>query len=213
MAGTGLDCLAKLTIIRQHGSAWPSLPSVPSPSSGSPRFRSAFRANGTAPHPRFNAGMVGPPTERNFRSCGRRNLCWAGRYRCSPHRPDEHAPNRGVAFGLCAAGFGWLWVVQDSPARTEHTTAKWFWVLYYPGTEGYYDEARHRMNDVPSYLADYQRRMADGDYLHFGTHPPGLILFHRALINLCEASPGLRDFLVQTRIDGLPRRRRCDGAS
>ena len=116
------------------------------------------------------------------------------------HRIDRTSTLQTAVWlsGLCAAGFGWLWVVQDSPARTEHTTAKWFWVLYYPGTEGYYDEARHRMNDVPSYLADYQRRMADGDYLHFGTHPPGLILFHRALINLCEASPGLRDFLVQT---------------
>ena len=57
--------------------------------------------------------------------------------------------------------------------------------------EGYFEQARYVMRDVPSYLAGYEKRMAQGDYLHLGTHPPGLILFHRACINLCSGSPGL----------------------
>ena len=64
------------------------------------------------------------------------------------------------------------------------------------------------MRDVPSYLAGYERRMAQGDFLHLGTHPPGLILFHRACINLCTAIPALRDLLLRTAAGIVSR---CDG--
>jgi hypothetical protein len=99
---------------------------------------------------------------------------------------------------LCAAGFAWLWAVQESPAATEYEMAKSGWVLYYPAHEGYFDQARYLMRDVPSYLAGYQERMAHGDVLHLGTHPPGLMLFHRACIKLCSASPTLCDLLLRT---------------
>ena len=54
------------------------------------------------------------------------------------------------------------------------------------------------MRDVSAYLAAYEKQMARGDYLHLGTHPPGLILFHRACVNLCTAFPALGDLLQQT---------------
>jgi hypothetical protein len=76
--------------------------------------------------------------------------------------------------------------------------AKSGWVLYYPAHEGYFDQARYVMRDVPSYLATYEKRMSQGDFLHLGTHPPGLMLFHRACINLCTASPALCDLLLRT---------------
>jgi len=99
---------------------------------------------------------------------------------------------------LFVGGFAWLWAVQESPAQVQYTLAKAPMVLYWRGTEGYFDQARYVITDVPSYLRTYEARMAEGDVLHLGTHPPGLMLFHRACINLCTASPALRDLLLQT---------------
>jgi hypothetical protein len=113
----------------------------------------------------------------------------------------EGAPRWQVAgwlAGLTLGGFAWLWVVQESPADPAYRMAKTGWVLYFRGTEGYFDQARYVMRDVPSYLAGYEQVMAQGDVLHLGTHPPGLMLFHRACIKLCESSPPLRDLLLRT---------------
>src|SRR5580704_6044321 len=99
---------------------------------------------------------------------------------------------------LTVGGFAWLWVVQDSPADPAFGMAKTGWVLYFRGTEGYFDQARYEMRDVSSYLAGYEQVMARGDVLHLGTHPPGLMLFHRACIDLCANSSTLRDLLLQT---------------
>lgn len=104
----------------------------------------------------------------------------------------------GWLSGLTLGGFAWLWVVQDSPADPAYGMAKTGWVLYFRGTEGYFDQARYVMRDVPSYLAGYEQVMAQGDVLHLGTHPPGLMLFHRGCIKLCESSPLLRDLLLRT---------------
>jgi methylthioxylose transferase len=99
---------------------------------------------------------------------------------------------------LAAAAFAWLWALQESPARPQYALGKSGWVLYYPAHEGYFEQARYEMRDVSSYLADYEKEMARGDYLHLGTHPPGLMLFHRACINFCTAFPALSDLLHQT---------------
>ena len=98
--------------------------------------------------------------------------------------------------GLTVGGFAWLWAVQDSPADPASGMAKTGWVLYNHGTEGYFEQARYVMRDVPSYLAGYEQVMAQGDVLHLGTHPPGLMLFHRACIKLCGRFSLLRDFLT-----------------
>ncbi len=100
--------------------------------------------------------------------------------------------------GLTVGGFAWLWAVQDSPADPASGMAKTGWVLYNHGTEGYFEQARYVMRDVPSYLAGYEQVMAQGDVLHLGTHPPGLMLFHRACIKLCGRFSLLRDFLLRT---------------
>jgi methylthioxylose transferase len=113
----------------------------------------------------------------------------------------ERASRRQVAGwlgGLAVGGFAWLWAVQESPARVEYGMTKTAWALYFRGTEGYFDQARYEMRDAPSYLAGYERLMAQGDVLHLGTHPPGLILFHRACLDVCDASATLRDLLLRT---------------
>lgn len=100
-------------------------------------------------------------------------------------------------FALIPLGFAWLWIVQESASENDRLQ-KYVYVLYYPGSSGYFTTARYDMQDVKSFLSSYETRMARGDVLHEGTHPPGLYLLERGLINLCGSSPGL----VQT-LNGL----------
>jgi methylthioxylose transferase len=104
----------------------------------------------------------------------------------------------GWLLSLWAAAFAWLWALQESPAQQQYALGKSGWVLYYPAHEGYFEQARSQMRDVRSYLAGYEQEMARGDYLHLGTHPPGLMLIHRACLNLCTAFPSVADLLQQT---------------
>lgn len=96
---------------------------------------------------------------------------------------------------LTAAGFGWLWIVQESPPA-EYRLSKVPWVLYYPGSSGYFYEARYEMDGVARFLSQYENRMAEGDVLHEGTHPPGLFLMHRAFLELCTRSDRLTRMLL-----------------
>ncbi len=134
----------------------------------------------------FAAGLVGA-LYIAFAMLGARRLEGAGRGQVA-----------SWLAGLVLGGFAWLWAVQDSPTDPVNGLGKTGWVLYFRGTEGYFDQARYAMRDVPSYLADYEKLMAQGDVLHLGTHPPGLMLFHRACLNVCASSPALRDLLLST---------------
>lgn len=112
-----------------------------------------------------------------------------------------NAPRRERAFWLAAltvAGFAWLGAIQESPAPLENQWGKAAWVTYYPSSSGYYYEARYAMPDVAAYLAAHEERMTKGDVLHFGTHPPGLAIFHRATIVACERFPALTWLLLST---------------
>ncbi|MBT4867438.1 MAG: hypothetical protein HON53_20225, partial [Planctomycetaceae bacterium] len=105
-----------------------------------------------------------------------------------------------TAFWLAAlamAGFCWLSLLQESPPDG-YRTSKAVQVLYYPSSSGYFFEARYEIDDVPSFLANYEERMAEGDVLHVGTHPPGLFLFHHSLIQLCNRFPSLTNFVLTT---------------
>jgi hypothetical protein len=99
-----------------------------------------------------------------------------------------------------AAGFFWLLLLQESPPEG-FRNSKGIQVLYYPGSSGYFHEARYGMTDVRSFLAGYEARMAEGEVLHVGTHPPGLFLLHRGLIELCNSYPALTEFLLATQPD------------
>ena len=107
---------------------------------------------------------------------------------------------------LMVAAFSWLWTVQDA-APMQHGLLKSGWVTYYPSSSGYFYLARYEMADVPSFLQTYEKRMSEGDVLHVGTHPPGLFVIHRLLINACNESPTLSNWLVSTQprstVEGL----------
>ncbi|MFV0444486.1 MAG: hypothetical protein ACK5Q5_13025 [Planctomycetaceae bacterium] len=91
---------------------------------------------------------------------------------------------------LVAAGFSWLWAVQSASIEGVGLS-KSPYVLYYRRTEGYYWQARYDVTSVAEFLVGYEQLLAERDYLHIGTHPPGLTLLYCGLINSCERWPGL----------------------
>lgn len=106
--------------------------------------------------------------------------------------------------GLVAAGFLWLWVAQEA-APPGYQLSKAAWVLYYKGSSGYFTQAREQAQDLGKFLGEYESHVAEGDVLHIGTHPPGLVVCFRGLIRLCEDFPGLTRLLLQTQPDSVRR--------
>ena len=99
--------------------------------------------------------------------------------------------------GLVAVAFTWLWVVQESaPIRSR--LGKSAFVLYYPGSSGYFTKSRYEAPDAAAFLSGYEALMRERDVLHVGTHPPGLFLIFHGLIGLCQQSPALSAFLDAT---------------
>jgi hypothetical protein len=99
--------------------------------------------------------------------------------------------------GLTLAGFAWLCVVQESAPRFNQLS-KAGYVLFFRGPSGYFSQARYDVTDLLQFVAKYNKLMAQGEVLHVGTHPPGLIVLFRGLIRLCEDSRSFSQTLVQT---------------
>ena len=117
---------------------------------------------------------------------------WLGTLRIARSRAGEFAT---WLCGLALFGFAWLWTAQESAPHT-FQLSKAAWVLYFRGSSGYFSEAREGAGDLAAYLAAYEDKMGEGDVLHLGTHPPGLVIIFRALIGLCESIPLLVDGLI-----------------
>ncbi len=74
--------------------------------------------------------------------------------------------------------------------------AKWAIALHSPGSSGYYTVAKEKMINLGSFLAGYADWTKSQDYLHIGTHPPGLFVVSWASLRLMEANPGLARSIV-----------------
>ncbi|MES2792713.1 MAG: hypothetical protein V4719_24080 [Planctomycetota bacterium] len=98
--------------------------------------------------------------------------------------------------GLFVVSFGMLSGLREA-APAEFRAAKVAWVLYYPGSSGYFTEAR-KVRDTGKFLQHYGDEVKKGDVLHQGTHPPGLIVGYRGLMWVCSQSSGLRQLLLAT---------------
>ena len=98
---------------------------------------------------------------------------------------------------LAVLTFVWLSVVQTAAAPA-HWQLKPNWVLYDPGSSGYFLTAQREITGISSFLAGYEQRVAEGDVLHLGTHPPGLFLFHHSMLELCKSSTALTDVVLST---------------
>lgn len=90
--------------------------------------------------------------------------------------------------GLFVAALSWLWIVQET-APPEGQLAKAPFILFYPGSSGYFTEVRTKSPAAGPFLRDYGKLMRQGDVLHVGTHPPGLFLVFHGLIAAVERNP------------------------
>ncbi len=108
---------------------------------------------------------------------------------------DNHQPVRWL-IGLVVAGFCWLLMLQDAPPL-EHRLSKVPIVLYDPASSGYFYTVRYEIDhDFSHFLTTYDKRMAKGDVLHEGTHPPGLYVMHKLCLSVCENFPLLTKLLL-----------------
>ncbi|HEX6987093.1 MAG TPA: hypothetical protein VF170_17070, partial [Planctomycetaceae bacterium] len=114
--------------------------------------------------------------------------------------PVDTTPTRAFLWtaGLAAAGFAWLWAAQEAGPANFYREGRGPVVLYFPSFSGYFTEARG-IEDLAAYLAGYEELMAEGDVLHLGTHPPGLIVLHHALLELYRAGPELTGLTLALR--------------
>ncbi|MGZ0173600.1 MAG: hypothetical protein ACKVHE_29115 [Planctomycetales bacterium] len=99
--------------------------------------------------------------------------------------------------GIVVVGFGSMLAVQEAPPSGWRMSKAAF-VLYYPGSSGYFHKARYEMPDTADFLRGYEHLMAEGDVLHVGTHPPGLFLLYRAMIDELDRRPALAEFITGT---------------
>ena len=98
-----------------------------------------------------------------------------------------------LVLGLTALSFLWLGAVRQA-APSPHRELRPTWILYDKYASGYFYNATFKVTSTKQMLIDYEARMADGDVLHEGTHPPGLLLINRSLLRLTEAFPVLVKF-------------------
>ena len=87
-------------------------------------------------------------------------------------------------------------VVQEG-APEGYGLAKWIMALREPGSSGYHTVARDEMPDgLGPFLRAYPTWIARQDSLHIGTHPPGLFVVARLMLDLTRANPGLARRMV-----------------
>ncbi|WP_165244824.1 hypothetical protein [Paludisphaera soli] len=97
--------------------------------------------------------------------------------------------------GLVASAVA-LQVLIPMGAADEYDLTKWAYVHYFHASTGYYQVAKEQAAADPwKFLADYPRWIEGQDALHIGTHPPGLIAMHCALISTMERRRAAADFL------------------
>ncbi len=90
--------------------------------------------------------------------------------------------------GLVGASAAVQGAVQEA-APEGYGLSKWIFALHSPGSSGYYTVAKTQMGDPARFLDEYAGWIAGQDALHVGTHPPGLFLVARWMLDAMEAHP------------------------
>lgn len=97
--------------------------------------------------------------------------------------------------GLAILSFCTLSGLREA-APVEFRSAKSAFVLYFPGSSGYFTEAS-KVRETREFLRSYGEIVKQGDVLHQGTHPPGLIVGYRGVMWLCRPR-WVQDVLIST---------------
>ncbi|MBL8811869.1 MAG: hypothetical protein JNM43_17005 [Planctomycetaceae bacterium] len=102
----------------------------------------------------------------------------------------------GVIVALWGMAFVWQAAARQA-APSPHRELRPLWILYDRYATGYFWQARE-IASTDKWLAEYSDRMKQGDVLHEGTHPPGLVLWNRWALNVTQNSPVMTDWLFGT---------------
>jgi hypothetical protein len=98
---------------------------------------------------------------------------------------------------LLLAGSAAAWQSASvSATPSPHRELRWFWVNYDPWATGYFLDAVSDRRSLSEFLGAYEAAAAAGDVLHRGTHPPGLPLLNRLMLQVTRGSPGLSRMVV-----------------
>lgn len=108
----------------------------------------------------------------------------------------------GWLIGLPIVAFLWQGALLDTP-MPPHGYARGPWILYYPRSSGYFWQARYEVEGAKDFLAHYEELLAEQDYLHIGTHPPGLTLGYWGLLKLTHALPDFANVILATAPNGV----------
>jgi methylthioxylose transferase len=92
--------------------------------------------------------------------------------------------------GLVLASIGVQGFVQEA-APEGYGLSKWIFALQSRGASGYYTVAKGQMADTRRFLGEYPSWVEKQDALHVGTHPPGLFLLARLMLDAMEAHPSV----------------------
>lgn len=96
----------------------------------------------------------------------------------------------GLVFALVIVAFCWQRMAIHA-ASSPHRELRLLWVLYDKYASGYFFSATFHPEKTAEILRGYEAKMAEGDVLHEGTHPPGLLLLNRSALAVTDAWPGL----------------------
>lgn len=99
--------------------------------------------------------------------------------------------------GLVLGAFAWLNAVRQA-AESPHRELRPLWVLYDKYASGYFFETAFSTKSQRELLSTYEARMAKGDFLHEGTHPPGLFLLNWWALQATRQSELLTQFAEWT---------------
>jgi hypothetical protein len=106
---------------------------------------------------------------------------------------------------LCACSLASMPGIR-SAAPSPHRDVKGHWIIYDRFASGYFSEAAFYVDSARELLSGYEARMAKGDVLHEGTHPPGLYLLNYCALQLTSEAPGLATLMATmrgTEVEGL----------
>lgn len=101
-------------------------------------------------------------------------------------------PRETILLLILLAFASWCWMrTCERCTPAPYRSIRPLWVLYDPSSSGYFFEAVFGMASVEEFLRGYEERMQEGDVLHVGTHPPGLFLLSRGLVELVRRWPAV----------------------
>lgn len=106
--------------------------------------------------------------------------------------------------GLVSGAGTWLSAARQA-ADSPHRELRPLWVLYDKYASGYFYEAVFRTTSQKELLSTYETRIAKGDFLHEGTHPPGLLLLNWWALQATRQSAWLTQFSEWTQPSGTVR--------